>query len=176
MHYCKPGPAGAERTERTVDPYMLWHLDGRVRLVGWCHLRQTRRRFLIERIESVEVLDESFEPDPTFDPREHVQHGFGGWDGPPERVVVDFTPAVAHLLSERRFHPHQRVEPLADGGGRLVMHVPGIPRLAAWVASFGGLVVAREPRRLVDAVRAMHAAGLQAHGAAASDTEGHDPV
>ncbi|WP_428265540.1 helix-turn-helix transcriptional regulator [Haliangium sp.] len=152
-------------TERTVDPYLLWYADARLYLVGHCHLRGAVRTFLVDRIRHIEMLDQDFDVAADFDARAFTGSGLGAWSGECRRVELEFTPPVAHLAGERRFHPSQTVTTLADGGARVTMHVAGLPHVAAWVASFGGQVVARAPDDLVEMVRAVLRRGLAAHGA-----------
>jgi predicted DNA-binding transcriptional regulator YafY len=154
-----------ETTERCVDPYLLWYADARLYLVGHCHLRGAVRTFLVDRIRSIEILDEPFDVDPSFDARKFTGSGMGAWSGERHRVELWFSPAVAHLARERRFHPSQQVETDADGGARVIMEVAGLPHVAAWVASFGGQIIARGPEILVQRIRDIHRKGLAAHGA-----------
>ena len=153
-----------ETTERRVDPYLLWYADARLYLVGHCHLRGAVRTFLVDRIRDIEILDESFDVDPSFDARKFTGSGMGAWSGERHRVELWFSPAVAHLARERRFHPSQQIETDADGGARVTMEVAGLPHVAAWVASFGGQIIAREPELLVQRIREIHRNGLVAHG------------
>jgi predicted DNA-binding transcriptional regulator YafY len=150
-------------TERRVDPYLLWYADARLYLVGHCHLRGAVRTFLVDRIRGIEILDESFDVDPSFDARKFTGSGMGAWSGESHRVELWFSPAVAHLAHERRFHPSQQVETDADGGARVIMEVAGLPHVAAWVASFGGQIIARGPESLVQRIRDIHRNGLAAH-------------
>jgi predicted DNA-binding transcriptional regulator YafY len=152
-----------ETTARCVDPYLLWYADARLYLVGHCHLRGAVRTFLVDRIRRIEILDEPFDVDPSFDARKFTGSGMGAWSGERHHVELWFSPAVAHLASERRFHPSQQVERDGDGA-RVTMEVAGLPHVAAWVASFGGQIVARGPEPLVQRIRDIHRHGLAAHG------------
>ncbi|MEM9489511.1 MAG: WYL domain-containing protein, partial [Myxococcota bacterium] len=164
MRYWSPkGPV----TEREVDPYLLWYADGRLYLVGWCHLRNGVRTFSVDRIRAIEMLDRSFERDPGFDPHTFTGSGLGAWSGERQRVELEFSPPVAHLAHERRYHPTQQIVDEADGTARVTMFVAGLPHVAAWVASFGGQVRVRSPETLIDMVREIHRSGLAAHESAA---------
>lgn len=152
-----------EITERRVDPYVMWYADGRLYLVGHCHLRGALRTFLVDRIRDIELLDQVFDVDPSFDVRAFTGSGLGAWSGERHRVELWFSPPVAHLTHERRFHPSQHVEPADDGGVRVTMYISGLPHVAAWVASFGGQVIARAPAILVERIQDIHQCGLAAH-------------
>jgi proteasome accessory factor B len=157
-----------EITDRRVDPYLIWYADARLYLVGHCHLRRAVRTFLVDRIRNIEILDESFDVDPSFDVRKFTGSGLGAWSGERHRVELWFSPPVAHLAHERRFHPSQQVENDASGGVRVIMEVAGLPHVAAWVASFGGQIIARGPELLAQRIRDIHRNGLAAHGGAAA--------
>ncbi len=152
-----------ETLPRTVDPYGIWYVDGALYLIAFDHLRADHRNFLVDRIRSVTLLDEVFDPDPDFDLQAYVGRGFRVWHGAIHRVVVELAPAVAHLPDERRYHRTQRVQHLPRGGCRVTFDAAGLPELAAWVASFGGQARAVEPAELVEMVRDLHRGGLEEH-------------
>jgi len=54
-------------TQRDVDPYGLAYLGGRWYLVGYCHLRQDRRSFRLDRIRGAALLPVSFGRPEGFD-------------------------------------------------------------------------------------------------------------
>src|SRR5690606_35701481 len=108
-------------------------------------------------------LDQVFERRADFDENEFVKRGFGVLHGPVHDVTVHFTPGVAHLARERLWHPTQHVVELPDGSCDVHLRAAGIAEMAAWVASFGGKLRAIEPPELVEAVRELHRAGLEAH-------------
>jgi predicted DNA-binding transcriptional regulator YafY len=150
--------------ERTVDPYGFWYVDGAIYLIAFDQLRSDYRKFLVDRIREVIPLEEVFEADPAFDMNAYVGYGFRVWHGAIYHAVVEFEPELAHLPHERRFHHTQRLYPLAGGRCRVTFEAAGLPELAAWVASFGGMVRAVEPPELVEMVRDKHREGLRAHG------------
>jgi proteasome accessory factor B len=62
----------SEETQRDVDPWGLAFRGGAWRLVGYCHLRQDQRTFVVDRISSLRVNDKApqtpdFEPPKDFD-------------------------------------------------------------------------------------------------------------
>lgn len=158
IRYSTPGKAAAERT---VDPYCTWFAAGRMYLVAYCHKSEEIRTFAVERIAKAEVLDEAFDPDPTFDAGAFTRKGFGVFHGPIHQIVVDFSPRVAHLIRERRYHATQQVTDRGKGV-RLKMEAAGLPEIAAWIAGFGGDARAVSPRELVDGVLRLHRDGQAA--------------
>jgi len=161
IEYAAPGK---EPTERVIDPYCTWYAAGRTYVVAWCHEARDTRTFAAQRIRSAEILDETFDPDPMFEPGEFTRRGFGVYHGPIWHVVVDFAPEVAHLIRERQYHYTQRMREIEDGGVRLAMDAAGLPEIAAWVAGFGARATPVAPRELVAAVRRIHEGGLEVLG------------
>jgi predicted DNA-binding transcriptional regulator YafY len=64
MRY-RAGDSG--ETRRAVDPYAVVQGDTFWYTFGYCHLREGRRLFRLDRVLSVERLDESFVLPPGFD-------------------------------------------------------------------------------------------------------------
>lgn len=155
-------PPGKARAERDVEPYKVWLHQNVFYLVGYCRLRCAIRQFAVERIDTVELLDERFEPDPTFDVEAFVSEGFGAYHGAVADVVIEVSESLAALVRARRFHPTQEVADLPGGGARVTMRAGGLSMIAAWVAGFGGQARPVAPPELVAAVRALHVQGLAA--------------
>ncbi len=95
-------------TERDVDPYGLAFRGGTWRLVGYCHLRQAQRVFLVDRIERVEVNEQKpgqpdFQIPDGFDAGEAAGRRPWQWTGAePLEVTLRFAPG-SELLAERAF-------------------------------------------------------------------------
>jgi predicted DNA-binding transcriptional regulator YafY len=151
---------GKTTQSRRIDPYCTWFASGRMYLVAFCHTAEDIRTFAVERVDSAHVLDEPFDPDPTFDAAAFTRKGFGVFHGPTYRMIVDFSRHVAHLVRERRYHASQEVSERGRGV-RLKMEAAGLPEIAAWLAGFGGDARAIAPPELVQAVARLHRDGLR---------------
>ena len=110
-----------ERTERTVEPWAVYHDQGSWYVQGWCRLADGERVFRVDRIHTARALDETFSPPdeaPTlgvFDP---------GPDDP--SVTLELAPS-ARLVTEQ--YPCQEIVELDDGGRRVTLVVTA----AAWL-------------------------------------------
>jgi predicted DNA-binding transcriptional regulator YafY len=51
---------------READPYALVHIGGAWIMVAYCHLRQAERRFRLDRMEDVALLEATFAPPERF--------------------------------------------------------------------------------------------------------------
>jgi predicted DNA-binding transcriptional regulator YafY len=172
LSYSAPGKS---REKRVVEPYCTWFAAGRMYLVGYCRKAEDIRTFAVQRIDDAIVMDEAFEPDPTFDAAAFTRKGFGVYHGPTFRVTIDFSPRVAHLIKERRYHASQRVTDRGKGV-RLRMDAAGLPELAAWVAGFGGDARVVGPEELVAAVEKLHADALMVSKTRRDVTSGVTPL
>ncbi len=146
---------GDEVSERELDPYLLHIYRGtNPYVIGWCHKRQEVRWFRVDRILSLKTLPETFEIDPTFDPKAHMamifQHEVGGI---PRQVVIWFDAETAPFIRERRWHPTQVIEEQPDGSLILRMTVRGMNDVKRWVLFYGKGAVVRDPPELVQLVR-----------------------
>jgi proteasome accessory factor C len=104
-----------ERTRRVVDPYAVFAAEGEWYLTAWCHLARAERRFRIDRVRAIEVLDRTFEP-PATPPTTEV---FEAKDDDP-RVVLELTPRARWVAEQ---YPIEAVEELAGGHLRVTLVV-----------------------------------------------------
>ncbi|MCL6433971.1 MAG: WYL domain-containing protein [Leptolyngbyaceae cyanobacterium HOT.MB2.61] len=142
-------------SERKLDPYVLHIYRGtNPYVIGYCHQRQEIRWFRVDRIKQLEILDQTFVPDPTFDARDHLemifQYEAGGMPVP---VAIWFDARTAPFIRERRWHPTQEIQEHPDGSLTLCMVVRGLNDLKRWVLGYGKGAIVREPPELVQLVR-----------------------
>ncbi|MBD2019225.1 WYL domain-containing protein [Leptolyngbya sp. FACHB-36] len=143
-------------SERKFDPYLLHIYRGtNPYAIGYCHKRQGIRWFRVDRIKQLQVLEETFVPDPTFDAKDHLemifQHEAGGVPLP---VSIWFDAPTAPYIRERRWHPTQELQEHPDGSVTLHMVVRGLNDLKRWVLGYGRGAIVRQPPELVEMVKA----------------------
>jgi len=80
-------------THRKVEPYAIMGWNGHWYLVGYCCLRQDYRTFRLDRIQQVEVLEESFERAEDFDVQAYVMER-NSWQSAPWQFEVEFQAAL----------------------------------------------------------------------------------
>ncbi len=153
-------PDGRVR-EMDVEPWALVARHGRWYLLCWSRTRDARRVLRVDRVASVQRLDDTFEPPDDLDPVDAVATQLGeGWryqvvvevDAPPEQV-------------EQWLQRHVgRCEPLPEGRTRVV----GSTNEPDWYAEQLALVAAPfrvvEPPELREAVAALGRRLLSAAG------------
>jgi predicted DNA-binding transcriptional regulator YafY len=142
-----------EETRRDVDPYHLTYFQGGLYLVAYCHLRQAMRVFAVERVREVEVLTRRFEPPRDFDAREFLNKAWGILQGDLVAVRVLFAPALGRYITERRWHPSQKLRELPDGRVELTLRVADTLEVRRWILGFGVQAEVVEPEGLREALR-----------------------
>lgn len=55
-------PDNKQTTLRTVEPFALYSTQENWLLIAWCRLRKDYRTFRLDRIESIEILNDKFKP------------------------------------------------------------------------------------------------------------------
>lgn len=150
-------PARRPLADYPCDPYTLLFFKDALYLVGHVHSRRALRRFLVDRIESVQVHEERFEIPDSFDLEQLDAQAFGMVGEEPQPVRVRFLPEVAHLIRERQWHPSQQLQECADGSLVLSMQAGGHKEILAWLYSFLPHVQVLAP----DQLRQSFDAGLQ---------------
>ncbi len=99
------------RTRRVIEPHLVFLAEGEWYVNAWCTLAQAQRRFRIDRIRSISLLDRCFEApehlpehldDPTvFHADEHVP-----------RTVIELTAAARWIIDQ---YPLDKIVELKNG-------------------------------------------------------------
>ena len=143
-----------EPVEHLVEPYGLVLYQFGLYVVGYSHRAKALRMFAVERIASGELLDEPFSVPKDLRLEEVYGDLFGLIDEPAQMVRIQFSPDVAYLVKERRWHPSQKNEIQKDGSVIVSFTAGGMDELASWILSWGQEARVLEPQALVEAVKA----------------------
>ncbi|MGD8684189.1 MAG: WYL domain-containing protein [Chloroflexota bacterium] len=127
-------------------------------VLGFDEERQDRRTFKVERIESVSVTPDTFEPPGESVAREMLEAWDVISDAEPVEIVIRFDPAVAQRVHETRWHPSQAEELEDDGSLIWRARVSGVLEIRSWILSWGPDAVVLEPPELRAWVARQHAA------------------
>jgi predicted DNA-binding transcriptional regulator YafY len=128
--------ASSGRTkEYLIEPQRLAQADGGMYLFAYVPEYGEMRAFAAERIRTLAVRDDHFEPRPL--PTEPFANSLGVHTGTPERIEILFDARTAPFVLEREWHPSQKFEPAKDGGLRMTMDVCNDYALQRWVLSWG---------------------------------------
>ena len=89
-----------------LEPYRLVFAQGGLYVVAFVPEYKQLRTFAVERILSLSVTEERFEPVDL--PEDAFAHSLGVNQGTPERVEIVFEPRIARYVKERVWHPSQQ--------------------------------------------------------------------
>jgi predicted DNA-binding transcriptional regulator YafY len=152
----------SERTKTyLVHPYRLAYAQGALYLLAYVPEYGEVRTFAVERIQELSLLDERFTPieelsDAAF------PHSLGVHSGPPERVELEFQPAVADYVRARQWHQSQQAHATPGGGLRMTLDVCLDRALRSWILSFGPFARVVSPEPLArEIAEQIHEAGAQ---------------
>lgn len=143
-----------KETHRKIDPYKIWIFEGTIYIIGFCHLRNEVRTFVVDRIKLMRLLDEKFELACDFDINEYTQHCFKVMQDELYTVQVRITPTWARYIGEKVWHESQKSRKLRDGSLELTFQVAGLDEIKQWIMSLGPEAYVVEPKRLRDMVKA----------------------
>jgi len=149
-------PSRDETTERDVDPMRLFTAEGNTYLEGWCHRAEDVRLFRLDRVVSVEVLDQPASPPEEASPRD-LSAGLFQPGGDDLQAVLDLAPP-ARWIAE--YHPVDASEEAADGHLLVRMRVGDEAWLRRLVLRGSGNVSVVEPADLAARVRAVARSAL----------------
>src|SRR5207244_5820640 len=138
----------SERTKTyQVHPYRLAYAQGGLYLLAYVPEYREVRTFAVERIQEFSLLEEHFTPIEEL-PEEAFPHSLGVHSGPPERVELEFQPAVAGYVRGRTWHPSQQVRDTSNGGVAMTLDVCLDRALHSWILSFGPFARVTAPATL----------------------------
>ena len=129
-----------------VDPYRLVFAQGGLYVVAHVPEYLQMRTFAVERIRSLSVTEERFEPVDIAE--DAFAHSLGVNQGPPERIEIAFEPRIARYVKERAWHPSQQSREDGEGTLILTLDVCNDWALRSWVLGFGPLARVVSPPAL----------------------------
>ena len=137
--------------EYTVEPYRLSAGNGSLYLYAYVPIYGQMRTFAVQRIRTLRVLEDRF--DPAHVPAEEpFVTSIGIGSGKPEVVEVWFAPRLAPYIEERTWHPSQRVARKSDGSLVLTLRVAIDTPLRTWILGWGHLARVLAPSKLASEI------------------------
>lgn len=134
-------PRSGQLRQRVIAPYALEPTASGIYVIGHDDWAGDIRTFKLDRLESATVLTEPFTIPEDFDLESFLESGWrimAGEDA--QEVVLRFSAAAAAHVSERHWHPSQRLEALSEGGCRLTVYVAEPLEMQPWIRSWGAQV------------------------------------
>lgn len=146
---------GNGRTKRwSADPLMLIEHDQAFYAVVGVPRYKAVRILALSRVLQVEATDITFKPSQyDFDADSLKTDCFGIWIGEPHKIKIEFTDWAAGYVSERFWHPNQRITKGEDGAIIIEFESGSIPEISRWVLSFGSKAKVLTPKQLKSMVQ-----------------------
>jgi predicted DNA-binding transcriptional regulator YafY len=150
-----------------IEPHRLVLAQGTLYVLAFVPEYTELRTFAIDRIASLSVTEERFEP---VDAQEDAfAHSLGVHQGtPPQRIEIAFEPKIAPYVKERVWHASQQAQDRPDGSVTLTLDVANDWALRSWILGFGPLARVLSPPELaaqildeVDRTRARYLENLE---------------
>lgn len=136
-----------------LHPYRLAYAQGGLYLLAYVPEYGEVRTFAVERIQELSLLEERFTPIEEL-PDDAFPHSLGVHSGPPERVEIEFQPAVAEYVRAREWHASQQVRSVESGGVAMTLDVCIDRALQSWILSFGPFARVCKPEKLAREIAA----------------------
>lgn len=147
--------------ESRINPYHIANLQGEWYVFGVHQGHEDVRQFAMARIEKALLTDERFDMPSGFDPEKLLAGTFARYagDGKVQTVRLLFDKEVAGWITEREWHPKQRLRRRTTGEIELEFPAKGLFEVQRWVLSWGHWVKVLAPAELnasvVDEIRMM---------------------
>lgn len=127
-----------ESLQRKVDPYGIAYSDDALRLIGYCHIRKATREFVFDdRMRSLTLLNETFEPQEDFDLNEYVTRGFGGIKDQPVQAIIRVGPPASRWVRSQKWPGLQKQIDLGDDQIELHFDTEGREGLMRQILQWG---------------------------------------
>lgn len=136
--------------EYFVEPYRVVFAQGALYVVAFVPEYKEQRTFAVDRIRSLSVSEEKFEPVELEE--DAFAHSLGVHQGPPERIEILFDPQIARYVKERVWHGSQQIQDEPDGSARLTLDVSNDWSLRSWILGFGPLARVISPASLASQI------------------------
>ena len=141
-----------DESERAYDPYGILFNEGYWYTSGYCHLRQDLRTFRLDRIVSIEPLEQSFERPKDFDMLGHVLDSMALMPGAYQLEVL-----IKASMEEAEQVIHRALGTLeqTDEGVLLRRAIPQVDWIAYFLVGLDLPLRVIQPVELRDAIRAI---------------------
>ena len=133
----------------TLNPYGIV-ISGKYYLVGFNENRKALRTYKIDKIKDLEVLDEYFDKDESFNLKDWCNNSFGIYQEEPLNIVLEFNKEVKEDVLNYHFHPTQKVKELKNGNVEVRFTSGGTYAICQELFKWGTNVKVKSPEDFKD--------------------------
>jgi proteasome accessory factor B len=136
-----------------VEPYQVVYGHGALYLCAFVPEYGEVRVFHLDRIRTLTITARKYTPQPGLISTSIFSNSLGAFLGDPSHVELEFVADIAPYVTEREWHPSQRLQTLDDGRVQMALEVCIDAALRTWILGWGGLVRVLAPDTLVEQIR-----------------------
>ena len=138
-----------QTTERKLDPYNLFFNNGAPYLYAYCHLREEKRIFRIDRIKELQLTVETFKLPADFSLAEELDNAWGVEQGKEEMEVrVKFTGRAARFVPEYHWSDKQEIEDISENEIVFKVKTSSREEIKKWILGYGAEAEVLQPKDL----------------------------
>ena len=138
-------------TERSLDPIGLCHYGQAWHLIGWCKLRNNYRDFRVSRIQQLQILDKTFEPETHPSLQEYLQTMINTSEL--QEVVIRFTKTAARHIGNQKYYYGYVREEVKDDHVLMYYVTSHLEYFGRWLLTYTHHVTIESPEALVTVMR-----------------------
>ncbi len=135
-----------------LQPYSLLIHNGALYVLGQVPPYKDTIYLALPRFKSVELTDQTFIKDESFNLEEALRSNFGIWYEQPVHVAIRFDKTVVPSIESRQWHPTQSMRTEDDGNLILTMQIGPSKELIAWILRWGEFAEVLQPTTLREEV------------------------
>jgi len=141
-----------KHSHKEVSPLCLKYFNNNFYLAGYYKKIDQVIVFAINRIQNLSVSDQA-QDEVDFDSDIYFNSGFGIYTGEVFQVKLQFFPPTADYISERIWHPNQKIHKQNDDSIILEMPANSMSEIKKFVLSYGAKVRVLEPEELIEQIK-----------------------
>jgi len=125
-------------TQRKLNPYNIFFNNGAPYLYAYCHLREEKRIFRIDRIRNIKLTTEEFELPDNFSLAEELNNSWGVEQGSEEmEVKIKFRGRSARFVPEYHWSDNQEIEKISENEIIFKVKTNSREEIKKWILGYG---------------------------------------
>ena len=135
-----------QTTKRKLDPYNLFFNNGAPYLYAYCHLREEKRIFRIDRIKELQLTAETYKLPDDFSLAEELDNAWGVEQGKEEmEVEVEFSGRAARFVPEYHWSDKQEIKSISKNEIIFKVKTSSREEIKKWILGYGSEAEVLQP-------------------------------